>query len=48
MAEKVGCLCKLVLVNLTQVRVTWEEESPVVELTQLDCPIGISVGHSLD
>lgn len=44
MAEKIRSLCKLVLISLTQVRVTWEEETSVVELTPLDYPISISVG----
>lgn len=44
MTEKIRCLSKLVLINLTQARVPWEEETSVMELTPLDCPISICGG----
>lgn len=38
----------LVLANLTQTRVDWEDGTTTEELPPLDCPVGLSVEHSLD
>lgn len=41
-------LCWLVLANLTQTRVDWEDGTTTEELPPLDCPVGLSVEHPLD
>lgn len=36
------------IINLTQAKVTWEEETPVEELSESDCFVTMSVVNRLD